>query len=100
MADLEKLLADANYALASGVERVVVHLAGGITLTVQKEPFPRLKHDMPATEAVSAKEGGEWIPFKDWQARRGQYPGKLIHSITFANGHIWDAQNGWRPPRD
>lgn len=44
---------------------------------------------MPMTAFVTDKEGGDWIPFKEFK-------GKTIHSIHFMGGHQWDCVNGWR----
>ena len=49
---------------------------------------------MPRTVAVTLEEGGEWWPFAS-----GGHVGKVIHSIKFEDGRIWDAINGWRPSR-
>lgn len=46
----------------------------------------------PQTVAVTAEEGGEWVPFVPW------HTGIItVHSIRFDDGSIWDALNGWRP---
>lgn len=43
----------------------------------------------PKTVAVTAREGGEWIPF-------GDYHGNSVHAIMFADNAVWDVKNGWR----
>lgn len=47
---------------------------------------------MPYTLKVTECEGGDWIPFSEFE-------GKTVHSIMFSNGDIWDAVNGWRKYR-
>ena len=48
--------------------------------------------EMPKTEAVTDREGGQWIPFDGFR-------GGLIHSIRFTDGQEWDTVNGWRNPK-
>ena len=49
--------------------------------------------------AVTAEEGGNWIPFLPRGAHgRFDHPclPKTVHAILFEDGSIWDATVGWR----
>jgi hypothetical protein len=51
--------------------------------------------DKPAVMAVTAREGGEWIPWSVWQ-EHSPYTARLVHAIRFQDGSEFDALNGWR----
>jgi hypothetical protein len=45
--------------------------------------------------AVTAQEGGTWIPWEDFLAFDHRGP-KRFHSILFKDGQTWDEINGFR----
>ena len=47
------------------------------------------------TVAVTEREGGDWVPFVPRQMPKDDR-GRLVHSIQFDDGSVWDAHNGWR----
>ncbi len=50
----------------------------------------------PRTIAVTAEEGGEWIPFERVDEEGYSNTPREVHSIKFEDGRIWDAVSGWR----
>jgi hypothetical protein len=51
----------------------------------------------PKAILVTHREGGEWLAFPSKRYSHDRSEGILVHSITFDDGSIWDACNGWRP---
>ena len=86
------------------LESITVILEHGVRLVVSHDPLPPVfpkTFDMPRTDFVTERDSGVWISWRDWQARDvPNHDGKLVHAITFSNGMVWDAMNGWRPPND
>ena len=100
MVDMNRIFITAQDTIRAGAMKVTVELKDGVRMTMQKDPFPRVKGDMPETTKIQLKKDDRWVPFELWQEeiRTTSKPyDTRVHAVEYSNGRIWDAVNGWRP---
>jgi hypothetical protein len=89
-----------NASGEEGWELVQIN-AGGVALMRR-----RANAERPKPVWVTTQEGGEYIPWEEWQAEFRKRPHTLsfdeymnkfrIHSVGFDNGWVFDNMVGWR----